>query len=266
MVMSHAIQYSPPRKVPSEVDSYYDTLCTFKDSFTGGSEREYVARAIQTKVASSGGDRLKLLDIGASDCRNTSKILKATSVGLDGFKLVTIDPDHEALTRTPDEITRSDHFSIRFQDIEPSEAPTVDVILFSHSLYYFESPIDILKKAKYFVRPGGRIIVSMWDRGCNLRAIASRLAPDTPPPISGSELFDLAVPVGSRQWHGTWSGGVDFDAWRDSQAIASAAADILSPRKRILDIPGEERIRQALHAFGRSGTRKNAIFSIDIVE
>lgn len=257
-------QLSPSRRVPSEVTEYYDALRTFKESFSGDSERELVARAIaQTQVASSSDDRLKLLDVGASDCRNTRKILESTPWGLSGFRLVTIDPDDEALAKTPAEITRWRHFPSQFQELEPDELPTVDVILFSQSLYYFEAPVETLERAMRFLRPRGRIVIAMWDDGCDLRTVANRLAPNLRPPVSGSELFNSAEHIGSCQWHGTWMGGVNFADWRDSQVIASAAVDILSPRKLLLGLPSDERIRRALNGLGSSGIRKNVVFSFD---
>jgi len=264
MAMNRIVQYHPPRRAPSEIDGYYDALCTFKETFFGGSERKLVAPAIaQVQADLSSGDRLRLLDVGASDCRNTKKILETTPMGLNGFRLVTVDPDQEALARTPDEITRWHHFSRRFQDVESCKLPTVDIVLFSHSLYYFEDPVEILEQAKDFIRPGGRIVVAIWDRKCDLRTIAGRLAPNMPAPISGSKLFDSVDRVGSPQWYDTWEGEVDFEAWRDSRVVASAAAEVLSPRKSVLDIPGGERILKPLDEIGKSGIRKNAVFTVD---
>ncbi|MBK6914256.1 MAG: methyltransferase domain-containing protein [Ignavibacteriales bacterium] len=38
-----------------------------------------------------------------------------------------------------------------------------DMIVFNESLYYFDKPIEVIKKYKNFLSKDGKIIISMWD-------------------------------------------------------------------------------------------------------
>ena len=239
----------------------YSDLVEFKGSFLGGSERALVASAIDS-AATLPGRCTTLLDVGSSDCKNTKKILDATSKGVAAFTLLTIDPDSEAIAQTPRDIVRTRHFPCRLENVDPGALPSADVVLFSHSLYYFASPIEALKHARRFVRPGGKIVVAMWGGHCDLRLIAGRLVFDSTPP-SGTDIYEAATSFSNTRWHGTWQRLVNLDSWRHSESIAGAAGRTLAPETARTSGNIYDSVKRAIIDRGVIGLRQNVVFSID---
>jgi len=248
---------------PVDANNWYSALIAFKSTLIGGSERALAASAI-SQIEQARDKSVLLADIGASDCRNTKKILEATPRGLRGYELVTVDPDIDAAARTPADVNIRQHFAGRFEDLEAEEKSLADVILFSHSLYYFAEPVAVLERAAHLVRPGGRIVVAMWDAKCDLRLVTNRLFARQVPAVGAFELHKMVRHIGELQWHGTWRGRVDFSAWRTSPAVARAACAILSRNFVDLQRSDEQRLRDALIGFGSDGVRENSVFSIGV--
>lgn len=242
----------------------YHALVRFKSAFVGGSERELVARALDAGRRNTSPEAItSILDIGASDCRNTAKILEATQGGLNSWSLATLDPDDEAIAHTPPQVCRQQHVSGVFQKLAPGVLKLVPhVILFSHSLYYFPDPVDTLTRALSFLPAGGRVVVSMWDHMCDLRALASKVAVAPCTPWSAQSVYRVLSEHARCDWVGTWRGSVDFDVWRESSEMSEIARAILAPRAALSGAVQSRSLQSALRAFPRRGNRQNSVFTI----
>ena len=248
-----------PRTTPD--GKFYGRLRRVKDTFLGGSEHRVIAEHVSLPFDKNrSGNVLTLLDVGASDCRHTSKIMAACR-NTAPFRLVTVDPDDAALVATPPDVVRHRHFSGRYEKaIQDGVDWDADVVLFSHSLYYFAHPIEILAATATAAWKPLRIVVSHWGEACALRALVGEVAGGEPP-LAAEEIASQARHIGRVRRSAAWTGVTDFKRWRDDKLVASAAAAVLAPAETVLRATA---IQQLLSSRPLVGIRANVVFSIDV--